>query len=45
MVHAEKAAGDYEKAAQDLDDKVINRRYDDLPPIDLRTAPRGSWTR
>jgi nucleoid-associated protein YgaU len=37
MVQAEKAAGDDEKADQDLKDKVFNRRDDDLPPIDLPT--------
>jgi nucleoid-associated protein YgaU len=35
IVQAEKAAGDPEKAAQDLDDHVFNRRDDDLPPIEL----------
>lgn len=40
IVQAEKAAGDHEKAAQDLDAKVFDRRDDELPPTDLpqRTA-------
>ncbi|WP_170970244.1 LysM peptidoglycan-binding domain-containing protein [Nocardioides jishulii] len=35
MVQAEKAAGDDERADRDLNDKVFNRRDDELPPIDL----------
>ncbi|MGY2702791.1 hypothetical protein [Nocardioides sp. HB32] len=40
MIQAEKATGDDRKADQDLNDKVFNRRDDDLPPTDLpeRTA-------
>jgi hypothetical protein len=37
IVEAEKAAGDTEKADQDLNDNVFNRRDDDLPQIDLPT--------
>ncbi|PVG83744.1 hypothetical protein DDE18_05360 [Nocardioides gansuensis] len=40
IVQAEKAAGDDAKAARELNDKVFNRRDDELAPIDLpqRTA-------
>ncbi|WP_183097489.1 LysM peptidoglycan-binding domain-containing protein [Nocardioides pelophilus] len=40
MVQAEKAAGSHQKADQDLNEKVFNRRDDELPPIDVpqRTA-------
>ena len=40
MIQAEKAIGDDELARTDLDEKVFNRRDDELPPIDLppRTA-------
>jgi nucleoid-associated protein YgaU len=40
MVQAEKAAGDHTTADQVLDEKIFNRRDDELPPIDLpkRTA-------
>lgn len=35
MVQAEKAAGDVDRADRNLNDKVFNRRDDELPPIDL----------
>ena len=40
MVQAEKSAGHHERAEQDLKEKILDRRDDDLPPIDLpgRTA-------
>ena len=40
LIQAEKAAGDEEKADRNLNEKVFNRRDDELPPIDLpqRTA-------
>lgn len=40
MIQAEKATGDHENADQALDEKIFNRRDDELPPIDLpkRTA-------
>ncbi|KRF32282.1 LysM peptidoglycan-binding domain-containing protein [Nocardioides sp. Soil805] len=40
MVQAEKAVGGHKKADEDLNERVFNRRDDELPPIDVpqRTA-------
>jgi nucleoid-associated protein YgaU len=35
MVQAENAAGDQEKAARDFNEKIVNRRDDDLPPVEV----------
>ena len=35
MIQAERAHGDDEKADRDLNEKVLNRRDDELPPVDL----------
>lgn len=48
MIQAEKSAGHQEEANQKLNEKVFNRRDDDLPPIDVpqRTADiveRKEW--
>lgn len=35
MIQAEKASGDDEQGDRDLDEKVLNRRDDELPPIEI----------